>query len=80
MLKKKDYRRGRVMLNNKLDFRSPIADIKMKSKLDKRNTKAIATDIDLTYVIRRYARDNIKFISKINNLSSKALTKGKATM
>ena len=55
-------------------------DFKMRTKFDNRNFKTLATDVDLTYVIRKVARDNIKFVSKIINLSSKALTKLRTPM
>ena len=55
-------------------------DLKLKSKFDNRNWRTVATDIDFTYVIRKIARNNIKLVSKIIDLSSKTLTKAKATM
>ena len=63
-----------------MDMRSSPMDLKLKTKFDNRNWGTIATDIDLTYVIRRLARNNIKLVSKVINLSSKTLTKAKATM
>jgi len=74
------YRRGRVQNLVRLDFRSAMADIKLKSKLDNRNMKTIATDVDLTYVIKGIARDNIKFVSKVSNLSNKKSSLGRGSM
>lgn len=71
----KQYSRGRKLYNVNVDLKSSLMDLKMKSKFDNRNMKTLGTDIDLTYVIRKVARDNIKFVSKVINLSSKALTK-----
>lgn len=76
----KAFRRGRVQNIVRVDFRSKPMEIKMKSKLDNRNWKTLATDIDLTYVIRGIARDGIKLVSKIMNLSNKKSTLGKAAM
>lgn len=77
---KKDYRRNRQLYNIKFDMRSSPMDVKMKTKFDNRNWRTIATDIDLTYVIKKIARNNIKLVSKLIDLSSKTLTKAKATM
>ena len=63
-----------------MDLRSKAMDMKLQTKLDNRNMKTIATDIDFTYVVRKIARDNIKFVSKIINLSSKSLTKAKVSL
>ena len=76
----KSYRRGRVQNILKVDFRSKLMDIKMKNKFDNRNGKTFATDTDLTYVIRKFARDNIKLVTKIINQSSKSLTKARVSM
>lgn len=64
----------------RVDLRSYLADIKMRNKFDNRNGKTLAADIDLTYVIRQFARDNIKLVTKLINLSSKSLTKARASL
>lgn len=79
-LNTKAYRRGRLQKIVKVDFRSKLMDFKLKNKFDNRNGKTFATDTDLTYVIRRIARDNIKLVTKLINLSSKSLTKARASM
>lgn len=77
---KKEYRRNRNLYNIKLDLRSKPIIVKLKSKLDNRNMKTIATDIDVTYVIPKVARDNIKLVTKVINLSSVSLTKAKTSV
>ena len=69
-----------MLYNIRTDLRSDLMDVKMKTKFDNRNWGTIATDIDVTYVIRRIARNNIKLVSKISNLSSKTLTKAKTAL
>ena len=76
----RQYRRGRVLYNVKVDLRTPLVDTQMRTKLDNRNFKTIASDIDMKYVIRKVARDSVKLVTKVNNLSSKSLTKLKGSM
>lgn len=73
-------KRNRVLYRNRLNFASSPLDLAVDAKLDNRNYRTIATDIDLSYVIRRVARNNIKMVSKISNLSSRALLKGKSAL
>lgn len=76
----KEYKRGRLQKTVRVDFRSSLVDIKLKNKFDNRNGKTFATDMDLTYIIRRITRDNLKLVTKFINLSSKSLTKARASM
>lgn len=76
----KAEKRRRSVFNTKLDFRSSPADFSIKARFDKRSKGSIASDIDITYVIRRIARNNIKLVSKIINQSSKSLTKARVNM
>ena len=74
---KKQYRRGRELYTTKFNIKSSPATIKLVSKLDNRNMKKIAASVDLAYVIKKFARDQIKLTTTVNNLSTKSLTKGK---
>ena len=76
----KDSRRGNVENVLEMDLTSEVADIRMSTKLENKNMKTVAMNMDLTYVIPKIARDKIKLVSKFNNLGTKSLTKWKASM
>lgn len=70
----------RSIYNTKVDFRSGPADFSVTGKIDNKKFRSIGTNFDITYVIRKIARNNIKIVSKVTNLSASALTKGKGNM
>lgn len=76
----KSYRRGRSLNYVNFAFESTPMYIKTKGKFDNRNMKTLAADIDLTYIIKGIARDNVKFASKLMNWSTKTLTKARLSM
>ena len=73
-------KKNRNIFNTRMDFFSSMVDLRLQSKIDNRNWKTIATDIDITYNVKRVARDNIKLVGKISNLSTKSLTKARGSM
>ena len=73
-------RRNRVLTRTKVNIGSGPMDVALDAKIDNRNFRTIASDIQFAYVIRRVARNNIKLVSKFINLSSSSLLKGKSTM
>ncbi|KAL3871442.1 hypothetical protein ACJMK2_039441 [Sinanodonta woodiana] len=71
-------KRGSSLTAN-VDVKSSLLEMILKGKFDKKPEGSLSTDIDLTYFVKQYTRNNIKFVSKIINMSTKTLTKARAT-
>ena len=78
--RQKSYKRGRTLDYVNFEFQSEDVYLKNKGKLDNRNMKTIAGDLDVTYVIKGLARDSVKLSSKLNNWSTNTITKARLAM